>query len=166
SYLVSRAISKQAKVALGGDGGDELFGGYNHYSFLLWQERARAFLPASLRRWAGTAFSRRLPLGFRGRNHLIGYASDLPYSIAHINMYFDAMTRAKLLAPLMSNTSWSEEAPELYKVQLCRSHHAPLQQSTRVDFQTTLVDAYLTKVDRASMLSSLEVRSPWLDPRI
>src|SRR5207253_4345778 len=61
SYLVSRAISKQAKVALGGDGGDELFGGYNHYSLLLWQDRARAFLPASLRRLAGATFSRRLP---------------------------------------------------------------------------------------------------------
>jgi asparagine synthase (glutamine-hydrolysing) len=160
TYLVSRAIRPQAKVALGGDGGDELFGGYPHYGWLAWAERLRRLrpLPRALAR-AGRA----MPVGSRGRHHLLGLGGDTSRSAAHINLYFDARLRNRLLGP----HSNGEPSPESWKAGLASPPTATLlQRATRADFRSTLVDAYLVKVDRASMLTSLEVRCPWLDHRL
>ncbi len=165
-YLVSRLVRQHAKVALGGDGGDELFGGYPHYSRVQWQEGARRLIPSTLRRLVGAGAAHWLPPGLKGRNYIIGFTADLAYSIAHVNIYFDVVARRRLLAPLDLNGNWLNPLPEAYKAGLCLPEHTPLQQTTRMDFQTTMVDAYLVKVDRASMLASLEVRVPWLDYRI
>jgi asparagine synthase (glutamine-hydrolysing) len=166
TYLVSRLVRQHVTVALGGDGGDELFGGYPHYSWVLQQDRARSFLPSFFRRGIGEVAARWLPPGLKGRNYLIGFAGDLSSSIAHINVYFDTTTRHRLLSPLGRTSRHPDHLPEAYKANLCFPGYTPLQQMTRVDFQTTMVDAYLVKVDRASMLASLEVRAPWLDYRV
>lgn len=166
TYLVSRLIRQHATVALGGDGGDELFGGYPHYSFLQRQQWGRYYIPRVVRAWAGTAAARLLPVGLRGRNHIIGFSSDVPCSIAHLNMYFDSWSRQRLLAPLGYKEMRPRFAPEAYKIGLCMQGHSILQQATEVDFQTILVDDYLVKLDRSSMLASLEIRAPFLDYRI
>jgi asparagine synthase (glutamine-hydrolysing) len=149
-------------VALAGDGGDELFGGYPHYRWLLWQDRMRRAIPGSLRR-LGRATARRLAPGLPGRNHVIALGGEAEDGVAHINLYFDADFRKRLLVPRPP-----EGAPRPEERR--RPVHQPgvslLQQATRVDFATTLPDGYLVKVDRASMLSSLEVRTPFLDHRL
>lgn len=163
TFLVTRLVRRHATVALGGDGGDELFGGYNHYTWLQSQEKMRRLIPRPLRRVAGWVAARGLPLGFRGRNHCIGFAGDLPHSIAHVNLYFDAVKRRELLAP----SGWSAaRSAESYKSSLCAPDYSTLQMASRVDFQTTMADGYLVKVDRASMLNSLELRAPFLDHRL
>jgi asparagine synthase (glutamine-hydrolysing) len=161
TYLVSRAIRRHMKVALGGDGGDELFGGYPHYGWLAGVEKMKRFMPRGLRSLLGSS-ARRLRLGTRGRNHLLALGGDRAAAIAHVNLYFDAHTRRRLLAPLQRGLRPGAMSPEQWRAGLCAPGMTLLQQATRVDLQTTLVDGYLVKVDRASMLSSLEVRCPWL----
>jgi asparagine synthase (glutamine-hydrolysing) len=166
SYLVSRLVRQHATVALGGDGGDELFGGYPHYSWIQQHEHIRRYIPSWIRRAVGAAAGGLLPTGVRGRNYVIGFTADLAYSIAHVNVYFDRWTRDRLLAPLRARNRASAGAPERFRAGLCGAGHSILRQATEADFRSTMVDGYLVKVDRASMLNSLEVRLPWLDHRL
>jgi len=158
TYLVCQLIRQHAAVALGGDGGDELFAGYPHYSWLLRQERLRRFIPLPLRHVMSAAAAHLLPPGFRARNHLIGFRDGVGESIAHINLFFDHVTRRGLLG--------YDGRVERYRATLVRGDRSLLRRATETDFRSTMVDAYLVKVDRASMLTSLEIRAPFLDHRL
>ncbi|MCP4613435.1 MAG: asparagine synthase (glutamine-hydrolyzing) [Planctomycetes bacterium] len=166
TYLISRLIRQHATVALGGDGGDELFGGYPHHCWVQHQNRLRYLAPPPLRPLMRKAAGKLLPPGLKGRNYILGCLSELPYSIAQVNTYFDAGMRQRLLAPVWSEANLGETSPESYKAALCDSTGTPLQMATSVDFLTFLPEDILVKVDRASMLTSLEIRSPYLDHRI
>jgi asparagine synthase (glutamine-hydrolysing) len=163
TYLVSRLIRREATVALGGDGGDEVFGGYLHHSWVQQQARMGAWVPEPARRAARAAASTLLPIGTKGRNYLLGLTAERPYNIVQFNVVFDAHARERLLGPLARRASVQ---PEAWKASLCADRRTVLQQTTALDFRTYLVDDILVKVDRASMLTSLEVRAPFLDPRI
>jgi asparagine synthase (glutamine-hydrolysing) len=165
TYLVSRLIRREATVALGGDGGDELFGGYFQHSWVQQQARIGEWIPRPAQRAARTAVTRLLPVGTTGRNYLLGLTAGHPFNIVQFNVVFDADARHRLLAPL-GDLRPAPGAPEAYKVRLCTDRATPLQQSTALDFRTYLVDDILAKVDRASMLCSLEVRAPFLDSRL
>ncbi len=166
TYLISRLIRQHATVALGGDGGDELFGGYPHHCWVQQQKYLRYFTPHPLRALMYRAAGKLLPPGLKGRNYILGCLSELPYSIAQVNIYFDAGMRRRLLAPVWSEANLGRMSPESYKAARCDSTGTPLQLATSVDFLTYLPEDILVKVDRASMLTSLEVRSPYLDHRI
>lgn len=162
TFLVSQLVRKHCTVALGGDGGDELFGGYGHHSRLLWMKRTLGPIPRPLRRAVGWGAERALPAGVRGRNWLQGLAVDLDRGLPQIASYFDATSRRRLMSrhsrwPLVAERVWRSRTPKDSDL---------LQRATRMDFETYLANDILVKVDRASMLCSLEVRAPLLDHRL
>jgi asparagine synthase (glutamine-hydrolysing) len=161
TYLVSNLIKSHCTVALGGDGGDELFGGYNHYSRLLMLENKLKFIHPIIRKNAAIFSEIFLPLGFKGRNWMQGLNIDFSTGLPLIASYFDKLTRKKLL----NNNQLTLNA------ELIRQGRIPItqdiiQRSTRTDFENYLPEDILVKVDRASMLNSLEIRAPFLDYRI
>jgi asparagine synthase (glutamine-hydrolysing) len=159
TYLVSRAIREHATVALGGDGGDELFGGYPHYRWLQRQASLVRMIPHPALR-AISRIGQRMTIGARGRNHLIGTAGSLAHRVSHTNLYFDAGSRTRMLAA----ASVAARAEHI-KETLCIAT-SPSRVAARVDFLTYLTDSVLVKTDRASMAASLEVRAPFLDVRM
>ena len=160
TYLVSRLIRQHATVALGGDGGDELFGGYPSYVWALRIARAQSFVPSIARR-AVSAAGTYMPLRFRGHNLLHAFGENGFGPLEHIGLYFNEAWRRRLL-PNEPIT----RAPERYRASLASGAKTMLQAAQRVDFRSYMVDDILVKVDRASMLTSLEVRAPFLDPAV
>lgn len=163
TFLVSSLVRKSCKVALGGDGGDELFGGYHHHSRLLWMKKNLGWIPLFLRSSLGTMAEENLPIGFKGRNYLKGMGSDLQRSLPIITSHFDPLVRKKII----NSKEWPINglAENLMKKRVPKKKDF-LRRLTQYDFENYLPEDILVKVDRASMLNSLEVRSPFLDKDI
>lgn len=162
TYLVSKLIRQHCTVALGGDGGDELFGGYEHYSRLLRMQKTLGRIPRVLRLPVAKAAETLLPVGFKGRNWLQGLSADLHRSLPLIAQYFGRTTRRQLLAGYEQRRIVGESVREAAMPVVPDL----LQRATHSDFYGYLAEDILVKVDRASMLNSLEVRAPLLDYRI
>jgi asparagine synthase (glutamine-hydrolysing) len=166
TYLVSRAIRREATVALGGDGGDELFGGYLRYPALLEQEAWRQRLPLWLRRPLARSGRALWPAAARGHGWLDALGGSLDDGLAAAGRLLRPEVRADL-SPLL-RTAGAERltAPERLRGLLTRDRDGVVARATALDFSTYLVDDVLVKVDRASMLASLEVRAPLLDAEV
>ncbi len=162
TFLVTSLVRQHCTVALGGDGGDELFAGYTHYSRLLWMQHHLGWVPRRLRMAIAGAAEQLLPVGAKGRNWLQGLGVNWQIDLPVIATSFDRRTRRRLMAqcsnwPIMADAYWKRHTPLTSDL---------LQRATRMDFSNYLPEDILVKVDRASMLNSLEVRAPLLDYRL
>jgi asparagine synthase (glutamine-hydrolysing) len=159
-YLISSLIAKHCKVAIGGDGADELFGGYGHYRDIVKQKELLKFLPMVARKQFSNLSKSVLPFGFKGRNWFSTAGNDFEKNFPYVATYYNQFDRQKLFNNkeyLINNDGFLDN--KLLEDNLIYS-------ATKLDFENYLLEDILVKVDRASMLNSLEIRAPFLDHRI
>jgi asparagine synthase (glutamine-hydrolysing) len=167
---VCAVARENVTVALSGDGGDEVFAGYRRYRWHCVEERLRRVIPQGLR---GPLFGALgalypkldwAPRPLRAKATLEELARDTDEAyFASVSVCSDVLRR-RLFSPALTAELQGYNAVEVLKEHMteCGSED-PLSRVQYADFKTYLPGDILTKVDRASMASSLEVRVPLLD---
>ena len=160
-YLLSKNSVKFDKVILSGDGGDELFGGYDYYKKLTRTKNLLSFVPDSfLSKFSN--LSKLLQPGTKGRNFINSLShGKLNQSIISTS-YFDQNLRKEIFNKDYLNTS-SEKFRSPEDLRIVNSYDDLINKISNKDLEYTLSNSHLVKVDRASMLNSQEIRSPFLD---
>jgi len=169
TYRVCELAREEVTVALSGDGGDENLAGYRRYRWQFYEEKMRGFLPSAIRRplfgtlgrlypkldWAPKILRAKSTFESLGRDSLEGYFHSV------------SVMGDSLRGHLYSN-KFKRELQGYHAVEVLRGHGQkapdhPLSKVQYLDLKTYLPGDILTKVDRASMAHSLEVRVPILD---
>jgi asparagine synthase (glutamine-hydrolysing) len=170
TYRVCQLARKHVTVALSGDGGDETFGGYRRYRMHLMEERMRAALPHGLRRPLFGFLGRVYPKADWAPQMLRAKTTFEGMSRTAVQAYFHSVSivRGPMRQSLFSRRFKAEIAG--YDARDVFERHAraagtddPLALIQYLDVKTYLVGDINTKVDRASMAHSLEVREPLMD---
>jgi asparagine synthase (glutamine-hydrolysing) len=173
TYLVSETARRHVTVVLSGDGGDEIFGGYETY---VAQNLARFYqlLPAPLRRSMLPALLNRIrprpaKKGLVNKAKRFVEGAALPASLQHTRWmtFMNDNDKAILYQPDLHQAINGTPAVSVIENYFQRVQDInSLAQQQYVDVKTYLVDNILTKVDRMSMAASLEARVPLLDHRV
>ena len=172
TFHVCRLARRHAKVAISGDGGDEVFAGYRRYRWHVLVEAARGFLPAGLRRGAigrlAAVYPKldRAPRWLRAKHTLTELSLDSALGYYRTVARVQDEARRALFAPgLRAALDGYDPRARIGALMEESGSEDPLVQAQYVDLATWLPGAMLTKVDRASMANGLEVRAPFLDHR-
>jgi asparagine synthase (glutamine-hydrolysing) len=170
TYRVCQLARRHVTVALSGDGGDENFAGYRRYRLHVAEERLRRALPLWLRRSTFGPLGRAYPKAdwaprfLRAKSTFESLGRDWTDAYFHsVSILRDGM-RARLFAPGFRSQLGGYGAVEVFRRHAARAGtDDPLAQVQYLDLKTYLVGDINTKVDRASMAHSLEVREPLMD---
>jgi asparagine synthase (glutamine-hydrolysing) len=170
TYYVSKIARSHVTVALGGDGGDESFAGYRRYKLDFYENRLRSYVPGALRSaifgplgrwypplaWAPRVFRAKATFQSLSRTPLEGYFNTISF--------FRPDDKTRLFTPEFRRRLEGYDSLEVLRGYYDKADtQDPLSKIQYVDVKTYLTDDILTKVDRASMAVSLEVRAPMLD---
>jgi asparagine synthase (glutamine-hydrolysing) len=163
TYMVSKLASEHVKVVLTGDGGDEIFAGYDKY-VVESRERAYDRIPSSLRAIAGT-IGRAIPEGGRGRRFLQHLALDGSRRYLDASSAFTGDQLRDLFLPQAFEQLGAGDARTAADSRIDQDADWLSALQYR-DLQTYLPLDILTKVDRMTMAHSVEARPPLLDHRV
>lgn len=170
TYRVCQLARKHVTVALSGDGGDESLGGYRRYRLHLGEERLRAAMPLALRRPMFGLLGRMYPKADWAPRPLRAKSTFQALARDSVSAYFHSVSifRDDMRRDLFSNTLRSElggyNAVDVFHRHAQKAQiDEPLSLIQYLDLKTYLVGDINTKVDRASMAHSLEVREPLMD---
>jgi asparagine synthase (glutamine-hydrolysing) len=172
TYLLSRFTRKHVTVALGGDGGDEIFAGYPMYAGHRWAEIYKR-VPQFLRAGMVEPLIRLLPVKTKNLSldyKALKFVNGIKYdTVARHHVWFGSFTPEEQLQ-LLSADALAITESDIYRqarelVEDCDSSDLVTRMQS-LDTRLYLAEDILTKVDRASMAVSLEVRAPFLDPRV
>ncbi|WP_019594995.1 XrtA/PEP-CTERM system amidotransferase [Thioalkalivibrio sp. ALM2T] len=173
TYRVCEQARQQVVVALSGDGGDENLAGYRRYRHHLAEERLRAPLPLGLRRAVFGTLARWYPKADWAPRPLRARATFQALARDSVEGYFQGVSilrddlRAHLFSPVFRRSLQGYSAVEVLRRHAARAPtEHPLSLVQYLDMKTYLPGDILTKVDRASMAHSLEVRVPLLDHQL
>jgi asparagine synthase (glutamine-hydrolysing) len=178
TFLLCQLARRSVTVALSGDAGDELFGGYRRYTLAqqVWERIAR--LPLSLRAAGASLLT---TLGTRGISALAAPARALmprrvPRNIAGMGMKAAAVLRLNSIDEVYLRlvSQWHEPTllvpgaatPDWVEAAMRNAPGSDIERMMFADLVTYLPDDVLVKVDRAAMATSLETRVPLLDHRV
>ncbi len=170
-YFVSKLARSRLKTVIGGEGGDELFGGYQtHYLYKITKPYRK--MPEGVRT-ALKSFASKLPeshryLSLPYKLRRFTYGAEFPYDEAHYRwkLLFDAEEKKKLLNKEFLSVIADPESFHVMKKYFTKAYEKNFdvqEQLLYVDFKTFLQEDALQKTDRMSMANSLEVRVPLLD---
>jgi asparagine synthase (glutamine-hydrolysing) len=157
THYLARETRQHVKVALSGDGGDELFGGYDRYKAMRLADRLRAL---TLLGAVGARVARGHPKSRVTRAGRLLASLHLPPALrydAYVRIFDDPT-----ISQLWRQPADPPGVARHFAVEFGR-HQDPVRAAMAVDRTAYLPDDLLTKVDRASMLHGLEVRSPFMD---
>lgn len=177
THIVSALTRKHVTVALSGDGGDELFSGYNRYQWAETVWRPSATVPLAVRRLASASIRAVPPSAYDRAARYIPYLRQVPqvghkaHRLAQTlavpsidNVYYQLVSHHKRPDELVKDSE--EIRTDCWNQNLKTFLPDPIDRMRYLDMRTYLPDDILTKVDRASMAVGLEVRVPFLDHRL
>ena len=170
TYRVCQLARERVTVALSGDGGDENFAGYRRYRWHMNEERLRGALPLGVRKPVFGALGRLYPKLdwapriFRAKTTFESLARNSVEAYLHSVSLTSEEQRKAMFSDALHRELQGYRAAETFEYHARRSPtDDPLSLIQYLDMKTYLVGDILTKVDRASMAHSLEVRVPLLD---
>jgi len=169
TYRVCELARSRVTVALSGDGGAASHAGYRRYRWHMRAHQVRGLLPSALRRPVFGALGRVYPKLNRAPRYLRAKATFQQLALDPLEAYLDSLSvvkapiRARLYSERFRRELQGYGAVEVFRAHERNAPDHPLSRAQYLDFMTYLPGDILTKVDRASMAHSLEVRVPVLD---